>query len=155
MARLTEVQRGQAIALLMQGQTQRQVAMQFGVNVSTIERLVRRLRETGRLADRPRTGRPRVTTRRQDRAIRLAHLRNRYVTATETANNTIDRSFSPTSRDSPFFVQMVDVVYTDVVGNVSPAQALLRWIGLVVDQLWSGVEYLTGLSHRWLCWVGP
>ena len=33
MARLTEVQRGQAIALLMQGQTQRQVAMQFGVNV--------------------------------------------------------------------------------------------------------------------------
>ena len=85
MARLTEVQRGQAIALLMQGQTQRQ----FGVNVSTIERLVRRLRETGRLADRPRTGRPRVTTRRQDRAIRLAHLRNRYVTATETANNTI------------------------------------------------------------------
>ena len=67
MARLTEVQRGQAIALLMQGQTQRQVAMQFGVNVSTIERLVRRLRETGRLADRPRTGRPHVTTRRQDR----------------------------------------------------------------------------------------
>ena len=89
MARLTEVQRGQAIALLMQGQTQRQVAMQFGVNVSTIERLVRRLRETGRLADRPRTGRPRVTTRRQDRAIRLAHLRNRYVTVTETSNNTI------------------------------------------------------------------
>ena len=215
MARLTEVQRGQAIALLMQGQTQRQVAMQFGVNVSTIKRLVRRLRETGRLADRPRTGRPRVTTRRQDRAIRLAHLCNRYVTATETANNTIgnhnrhihpktvrnrlrepglrcrrpcvglprrvslvhvtrvkwlgwrhmppeyfqwgngDRSFSLTSRDSPFFVRMVDVVYTDVVGNVSPTQALLRWIGLVVDQLWSGVEYLTGLSHRWLCWVGP
>ena len=62
MARLMEVQRGQAIALLMQGQTQRQVAMQFGVNVCTIERLVRRLRETGRLADRPRTGRPRVTT---------------------------------------------------------------------------------------------
>ena len=89
MARLTEVQRGQAIALLMQGQTQRQVAMQFGVNVSTIEQLVRRLRETGRLADRPRTGRPHVTTRRQDRAIRLANLRNRYVTATETANNTI------------------------------------------------------------------
>ena len=98
MARLTEVQRGQAIALLMQGQTQRQVAMQFGMNVSTIERLVHRLRETGRLADRPRTGRPRVTTQHQDRAIRLAHLRNRYVTATETANNTIgnhDRHIHP------------------------------------------------------------
>ena len=74
MPRLTEVQRGQAIALLMQGQRQ-QVALQFGVNVSTIERLVRRLRDTGRVADRPRRGRPRVTTPRQDRAIHLAHLR--------------------------------------------------------------------------------
>jgi transposase len=50
---LTEVQRSQAIALLMQGQKQQQVALQFGVNVSTIEGLVRRLRDTGRVADRP------------------------------------------------------------------------------------------------------
>jgi hypothetical protein len=55
------------------------------VNVSTIERLVRRLRDTGRVADRPR-----VTTPRQDRAIHLAHLRNRHVTATETALTTVD-----------------------------------------------------------------
>ena len=70
MPRLTEVQRGQAIALLMQGQRQH-VALQFGVNVSTIERLVRRLRDTGRVAHRPRRGRARVTTPRQDRAIVL------------------------------------------------------------------------------------
>jgi hypothetical protein len=37
---------------LMQGQRQ-QVALQFGVNVSSIERLVRRLRDTGRVVDRP------------------------------------------------------------------------------------------------------
>ena len=88
MVRLTDVLRGRAIALLMQGQRQQQVANHFGVNVSTIERLVRRLRETGHLADRPRSGRPRVTSRRQDRTIRLAHLRNRHLTATETALNT-------------------------------------------------------------------
>jgi transposase len=64
----------------MQGQRQHQVALQFGVNVSTIECLVRRLRDTGRVADRPC-----ATTPRQDRAIRLAHLRNRHATATETA----------------------------------------------------------------------
>ena len=87
MVRLTEVQRGQAIALLMQGQRQQHVARHFGVHVSTIERLVRRLRETGRVADRPRSGR--VTSQRQDRAIRLAHLRNRHLTATETAVNTV------------------------------------------------------------------
>ena len=68
--------------MLMQGQRQQQVALQFGVNVSTIECLVRRLRDTGRVADRLRRGRPRVTTPRQDRTIRLAHLRNRHVTAT-------------------------------------------------------------------------
>ena len=89
MVRLTDVQRGRAIALLMQGQRQQQVANHFGVNVSTIERLVRRLRETGHLADRPRSGCPRVTSRRQDRTIRLAHLRNRHLTATETALNTV------------------------------------------------------------------
>ena len=47
MVRLTDVQRGRANALLMQGQRQQQVANHFGVNVSTTERLVRRLRETG------------------------------------------------------------------------------------------------------------
>ena len=74
------------------------VANHFGVNVSTIERLVRRLRETGHLADRPRSGRPRVTSRRQDRTIRLAHLRNRHLTATKTALNTVgthNRQISP------------------------------------------------------------
>ena len=49
-------------------------------------------------ADRPRSGRPRVTSRRQDRTIRLAHLRNRHLTATETALNTVgthNRQISP------------------------------------------------------------
>ena len=94
MVRLTDVQRGRAVALLMQGQRQQQVANHFGVNVSTIERLVRRLRETGHLADRLRSGRPRVTSRRQDRTIRLVHLQNRLLTATETALN---RQISPTT----------------------------------------------------------
>jgi transposase len=89
MPRLTEDQRGQVIALLMQGQWQQQVALQFGVNVSTTERLVRRLRDTGRVADRPRRGRPRVMAPHQDRAIRLAHLHNHHVTATETVLTTV------------------------------------------------------------------
>jgi hypothetical protein len=41
------------------------------------------------VADRPRRGRPRVMTPRQDRAIQLAHLRNHHVTATETALITV------------------------------------------------------------------
>ena len=73
----------------MQGQRQQQVARHFGVHVSTIERLVQRLRETGRVADRPRSGRPRVMSQRRDRAIRLAHLRNCHLMAMETAVNTV------------------------------------------------------------------
>ena len=89
MPRLTEVQRGQAIALLMQGQRQQKVALQFGVNVSTIERLVRRLRDTGRVVDRLWRVRSRVTTPRQHRTIHLVHLRNCHVTATETTLTTV------------------------------------------------------------------
>ena len=74
----------------MQGQRQQQFALQFGVNVSTIERLVRRLRNTGRVADRLRRGRARVTSPRQNKTILLAHLRNRHVTATETALTTVE-----------------------------------------------------------------
>ena len=65
----------------MQCQRQQKVALQFGVNVSTRERLT----DTGRVADRPRRGHPRVTTPRQDRTIHLAYLHIRHVTATEIA----------------------------------------------------------------------
>ena len=80
MIRLSQLDRGRAIALILQ---------QFGVHESTISRLVQRLIATGRLTDRPRSGRPRVTTQRQDRRICLVHLRNRLRTATETAREVI------------------------------------------------------------------
>ena len=54
-----------------------------------ISRLVQRLRATGRLTDRSRSRRPRVTTQHQDRRKRLVHLRNRLRTATETAREVI------------------------------------------------------------------
>ena len=89
MVRLSQLDRGRAIALILQGRSQRDVAQQFGVHESTILRLVQRLRATGRITDRPRSGRPRVTMQRQDRRVRLVHLRNRLRTATETAREVI------------------------------------------------------------------
>ena len=90
MVRLSQLDRGRAIALILQGRSQRDVAQQFGVQESTISRLVQRLRATGRLTDRLRSGRPRVTTQCQDRRIRLVHLRNRLRTTTETAREVIE-----------------------------------------------------------------
>ena len=77
MVRLSQLDRGRGIALILQCRSQRDVAQQFGVHESTISCLVQRLRATGRLNDRPRSGRPRVTMQRQDRRTRLVHLRNR------------------------------------------------------------------------------
>ena len=47
-----------------------------------------RLRQTGSTKDRPRSGRPRETSQRQDRWIRLLHLRNRTITAEITTRRT-------------------------------------------------------------------
>ena len=98
MVRLSQLDRGRAIALILQGRSQRDVAQQFGVHELTILCLVQRLRATGSLTDSPRSGRPRVTTQLQDRRIRLVHLPNRLRTATETAREVIgthDRHVCP------------------------------------------------------------
>ena len=51
----------------------------------TIARLIQRYRVTGRTADRPRSGRPRVTTANEDRHRHILHLRNRFLTVTSSA----------------------------------------------------------------------
>ena len=64
------------------------MARAINCNVRTVRRLRQLYRETGRTADRPRSGRPRVTTPAQDRNIRTSHLRDRYRIATKTARVT-------------------------------------------------------------------
>ena len=72
---------GRAISMLLNGITQNEVARRLNVTKSTISRLRRRLANTTSVKDRPRSGRPRTTTRRQDQQIRLTHLRHRSQTA--------------------------------------------------------------------------
>jgi transposase len=64
----------------------------FNVSRMTIYRLMIRLRDTCNTSDRSRSGRPRVTTLRQDRHIQCIHLRNRFVTAVHTARLTVGRT---------------------------------------------------------------
>lgn len=85
MPRLSQIQRERAIGLLQAGQLSADVARRFRVHITTIRRLRQRLQDTGTTADRRRSGRPRVTTPNQDRNIRLRHLRNRFLPATQTA----------------------------------------------------------------------
>ncbi|CAC5391696.1 unnamed protein product [Mytilus coruscus] len=91
MPRLRQNEREQAIGMLAAGMTQVQVANHFNVSRMAIARLKTRLRDTGTTIDRPRSGRPRETTLRQDRHIRIIHLWNRFVNALQTARQTHGR----------------------------------------------------------------
>ena len=88
MPKLDSAQRNQAIGMLAAGIQPQRVATAIGVHHSSVYRLVNKLAVTGSVDDRQRAGRPRVTTPRQDRAIRNVHLQNRFTTAAETAKAT-------------------------------------------------------------------
>ena len=93
-------QRARAIGMVQAGADQNVVARHLGVHKSTISRLVQKFRQTNTVNDRPRSGRPRATTLRQDRTIRLMHLRNRFKTATRTAMEIPGRNRPTVSRDT-------------------------------------------------------
>ena len=67
--KLTIPERWQAVGMHNGGFSHRRVADQFRVNHSIIVRLMQRFRQTGNVTDRPRAGRPRKTTPREDRLI--------------------------------------------------------------------------------------
>jgi transposase len=92
MPRLDQNDRQQALGMLRAGSSVRRVARAFAVHHSTVYRLVQRQQATGTVADRPRTGAPRVTTARQDRGLRRQHLQDRFLTAAASARATQGRN---------------------------------------------------------------
>ncbi|XP_046555272.1 uncharacterized protein LOC124264565 [Haliotis rubra] len=94
MPRLTAQQRERALGMLEMGATHDHVAQTLGCHRVTVSRLVQRYRQTGQTTDRPRTGRPRVTTPREDRYLRTLHLRNRFLTVTSSAALALGRRVS-------------------------------------------------------------
>ncbi|CAC5358245.1 unnamed protein product [Mytilus coruscus] len=86
MPRLNPGQREQAIGRVNAGRRPQVVANAFNCNIRTIQRLRERYNATNSPNDRPRTGRPRVTTLHQDRYILRQH---RFLCATHTPRQTI------------------------------------------------------------------
>ena len=62
------------------------VARTLGCKRLAIHRLRRCFQMTGSTKDRPRSGRPKVTSPADDRFIRLRHLRDRFLPATSSTN---------------------------------------------------------------------
>ena len=76
---MTFEQRERAIAMLTSGMSARDVARHFQRHESTIRRLLNRFQQTGNVADRPRSGRPRKTTPREDSSLTTLSRRNRFL----------------------------------------------------------------------------
>lgn len=79
--RLSNIDRGRALAWLHEGIAVREVARRLAVSHSVIIRLRDRVAATGTAVERRRSGRPRCTTRREDRAIARTALATRTCTA--------------------------------------------------------------------------
>ena len=88
MPRLRQNDSERAVGVVHAGITHQAVADHFNVSRITIPRLVICLLQTGRTNKRPRNGRPHVTSQRQDRHLRLIHLRNRIIVAEDTDHRT-------------------------------------------------------------------
>ena len=62
---LNEVQRAQIVALHGQNLSERQISAQMGCSKTAVHQAIAKYQQDGSYADKKRTGRPRVTTRRQ------------------------------------------------------------------------------------------
>lgn len=80
---LTPAQIAQAVALIDQGLTQREVAVVLNVPRSSMQYALKRYRETGHYSRRPGSRGFGCTSVRDDRFIVLEILINRYLTAVE------------------------------------------------------------------------
>lgn len=85
--RLSTLDRGRALGWLQDGTSGREVARRLGVSHSVIQRLQERFQATGSAEERPRSGRPRATTQRDDRYLQLSALRDRTISSRTLRSN--------------------------------------------------------------------
>ena len=78
---MTFKQRERAIGMLTTGISARDVARHFQRHESTISRLLNRLQQTGNVADRFRSGRPRKTTPPEDRFLTTSSRHNNFLSS--------------------------------------------------------------------------
>lgn len=135
MPRLRENERIQALMQLTAGVSVADVARQFNCHRHTITNLIQRFNQNGNVRDRPRSGRPKVTTARQDRYLTLTHLRHRFKTATSTAGEL------GVSRDT---------VVRRLRANAYPIKARRPYVGQVLSNRNRALRLVWARRHlRW------
>ena len=71
------------VGFRLSGRSVQETAVHFNVSVGTVSKLVAKHRQYGDVQDRPRSGRPRVTSRLEDNEIRRIVRRNRQLTGNQ------------------------------------------------------------------------
>ena len=89
MPRMSDSDRNRIIGEIRAGIKPSEVALRYNLHRSAVYRLMNKFTQDGDVVDRPRSGRPRVTDAREDRAMLMEHRRNPYRSAAETARATI------------------------------------------------------------------
>ena len=77
---MTFEQRERTIGMLTAGMSARDVASHFQRHEST-NQLLKKFQQTGHVADRPRSGRPRKTTLQEDRFLTTSSRHNRFLSS--------------------------------------------------------------------------
>ncbi|XP_058810201.1 uncharacterized protein LOC131675290 [Phymastichus coffea] len=75
--------RGAVLALHNEGISYREIAKKLKISLKGVHSTIKRFEDTGNHHDRPRTGRPKVTTSREGKHIVVTSKRNRRLTAPE------------------------------------------------------------------------
>ena len=78
---MTFEQRERTIGMITAGMSARDVAQYFQRHDSTISLLLNRFQQIGNVVDRPRSGRPRKTTPREDRFLTTSSQRDRFLSS--------------------------------------------------------------------------
>jgi transposase len=79
--RISEAQRWQIIGMHSTGMSLKAIGRQMGYHYTVVSRLVRKYTQTNNVKDLPRSGRPRVTSDRDDRALQRLVRRMPFATS--------------------------------------------------------------------------
>ena len=89
MPRLSDSDRNRIIGEIRAGIKPSEIALRYNIHRSSVYRLMNKFTQDGDVVDRPRSGRPRITDARGDRAMLIENRRNPFRSAAETARPTI------------------------------------------------------------------
>ena len=95
--KLSETDRARALACLDAGMGSREGTRRFRTSHQTINRIRQRYRQTGHFKERHRSGRPKVTTRAEDRYVTNSVVRNRFMAGPEARSAARGRGALPVS----------------------------------------------------------